>query len=257
MTFSILFWNIWFHNQVEGEARYYRLLSEIKRLSDEHKPELIALAEAVRPSENKTSSVIEYLRELGYSHSHCANMVQLDDHWMSGVALSSRFPIDQKQNIIISKSGFAMKQGYEDLNKEAISVKVSLPGGQDFKIIVAHPTATIDSLQQHQIGKKNLNQLVRSKNYATNTILVGDMNEWRLMPGSLRRKTADVMHSRTGSALNPTWHHNARRFTPLRLNLDYVFWSKHSDFYLKDFRVLSSPASDHRPLLATFQCVTK
>ncbi len=115
-----------------------------------------------------------------------------------------------------------------DLDKEVISVQATLPDGQDLKIIVAHPTAPIDSLEQHRVGMETLSQLAHSKAYAKNTILVGDMNEWRLIPGAFRRKVADVMHSRTGSSVNPTWRYNAHRFMPLRANLDYVYWSKNS-----------------------------
>ncbi|GEM_PF-2837160 len=252
MTFSILFWNIWYLNQIDATKRE-RLLDELKRLTDLHKPDLVALAEVVKPSEKTTAPVVEYLRKLGYANSHCANMAQLDDYWMSGVALCSKLPMCKQQRIVISKNGFAIKRGYENLKKEVISAQIALSEKQNFNIIVAHPTATVDSLEQHQIGKSSLNRLVRSKPYSKNTIMVGDMNEWRLMPGSLRHKVSDVMRARTGSILKPSWYYNAHRFTPLRLNLDYIYWSKGSDFYLKDFKVLSSTISDHRPLLATFE----
>jgi endonuclease/exonuclease/phosphatase family metal-dependent hydrolase len=162
-------------------------------------------------------------------------MAHLDDYWMSGVALCSRFKLHQKENIIISKNGYAIKRGYADLDKEVISAQATLPDGQDFTIIVAHPTAPIDSLKQHQVGMESLSQLAHSKSYAKNTILVGDMNEWRLIPRAFRGKVADVMRSRTGSVLHPTWRYNAHRFTPLRANLDYVYWSKDSGFSLKTF----------------------
>ncbi len=112
MTFSILFWNIWFYNQIEGKARADRLLSELKRLTDQHQPDFIALSEAVRPSHAQLAPVIEYAQKLGYLYSHYANMAQLNDYWMSGVALCSRFKLHQKENIIISKNGYAIKRGY-------------------------------------------------------------------------------------------------------------------------------------------------
>jgi endonuclease/exonuclease/phosphatase family metal-dependent hydrolase len=154
---------------------------------------------------------------------------------------------------VISKDGFALKRGYENLDKEVVGAHIALPNSRDLKVIVAHPTATIDSLKQHRVGMKTLNQLVRSQTYAKNTVLVGDMNEWRLIPGSFRHKVSNVMYSRTGSVVSPTWRYNARHFTPLRLNLDYVYWNKKSDFRLKDFKVLLSSASDHQPLLAVFE----
>jgi endonuclease/exonuclease/phosphatase family metal-dependent hydrolase len=253
VTFSILFWNIWFYNQIEGKARADRLLGELKRFVDEYQPDFIALNEVVQSSDDGSVMVIEYLRELGYTFSHRPKLARFNDYWLSGAVLCSRHKISQAQNIVISKHGFAAKRGYPGYNKEAISAHVTLPGGHDLKIIVAHPLATVDALNDHRAAMAKLNQLVHSKDYANDTILVGDMNEWRLIPGAFRAKAADVMHSRTGTVLNPTWRHNAHRFTLLRLNLDYLYWSKHSDFALKDFKVLSSRVSDHRPLFATFE----
>lgn len=230
-------------------------MGELKRFVDQYEPGLIALNEVVQSSDDGSVMVIEYLHKLGYTYSHHPKLARFNDYWLSGAVLCSRHKISRARNIVISKHGFAAKRGYPGYNKEAISAHVALPEGREVKIIVAHPLATIDALNDHRVAMANLNRLVHSKDYANDTILVGDMNEWRLIPGALRAKTADVMHSRTGTVLNPTWRHNAHRFTPLRLNLDYVYWSKRSGFVLKDFKVLSSRVSDHRPLLATFEYV--
>lgn len=235
------------------------LLDELNRLTDRHKPDLVALSEVIWPPQAKAAPVVEHLRKLGYNHSHCANMAQFDDYWMSGVVLCSRLPLNEKQiiviskNIFIDKNGSTTNRGHADLNKEAISVRITSPEGHDFQVIVAHPQDTLHAFKDHWVGMNSLNQLVHSETYNKNTLLVGDMNEWRLIPRAFRRKVRDTMHSRTGSILNPTWRYNARRFTPLRLNLDYVYWSKQSDFSLKSFKVLSSGISDHQPILATFE----
>ncbi len=252
MTFSIFFWNIWFYNQIEGRPRADRLLVELKRLVDRYEPDLIALNEVVRPAQGESVMVVEYLRKLGYGYGHCAELANLNNYWLSGAALCSRLKLSRSEDIEISKHGFAAKRGYPGFTKKVISAQVALPGGHDLKIIVAHPLALIDAPKDHRAGMAKLNRLVHSKAYAQNTVLIGDMNEWRLIPGSFRSKVSDVMHSRTGSVLHPTWRYNAHRSTPLRANLDYLYWSKDSEFSLKDFRVLSSDVSDHRPLLATF-----
>jgi endonuclease/exonuclease/phosphatase family metal-dependent hydrolase len=253
MTFSILFWNVWYINQIEGDEKLNRLLQELKRLHDQYQPDFIALNEVVQPSKAPFPPVIEYLQKLGYDYNHYAKMAHISDYWMSGVTLSSKFKLKDQQKHVISKNGSAARYGYPDIDKEIISAEIVLPDGPDVKIIVTHPSATVDSVKQHMVGMRSLEKLIRSEPFAQNTLLVGDMNEWQFVPGSFRSSVRDVMHSRTGSILRPTWHHNARRFTPLRLNLDYVYWSKESDFYLKDFKILSSNVSDHRPLLATFQ----
>ncbi len=130
MTFSILFWNTWFYNQIEGEARLDRLLGELKRFVDQRQPDLVALNEAVRPSDAHLAPVVEYIQKLGYAYNHCANMAHLDNYWMSGAALCSRLELSQKQRIVISKNGYAAKRGYADLDKEVISAQVALPAGQ-------------------------------------------------------------------------------------------------------------------------------
>jgi len=253
MTFSILFWNLWFYNQIEGEPRAGRLLSELKRFIEQHEPDFIALNEVVQSSEDGSALVIEYLQKISYSYTHCATPGRINDHWMCGAALCSRLKISQAENIVISEDGYTSRRGYPGFTKKAISAQVALTQGHDLKIIVAHPLALIDAPKDHRVGMNKLNQLIHSKAYTKNTILVGDMNEWRLIPGAFRAKTTDVMHSRTGSVLHPTWRYNAHRLTPLRANLDYLYWSKDSDFTLKDFEVLVSDVSDHRPLLATFE----
>jgi endonuclease/exonuclease/phosphatase family metal-dependent hydrolase len=255
MTFSIFFWNVWYRNQVQGDARYDHLLSELKRLTDQHQPDFIALNEVVRPSQAQLAPVVEYTQKLGYPYSHCANMAQLDNYWMSGVVLCSRLKLSQKQNIVISKNGYAAKRGYPDLDKEVISAQATLAEGHVLTILVAHPPDTLHAFKDHWVGMNSLDKLVHSETYSKNTILVGDMNEWRLIPRAFRHKVADVMHPRTGSFLHPTWRYDAHRFAPLRLNLDYVYWNKQSDFVLKDFKILTSNVSDHQPLLATFNLV--
>jgi endonuclease/exonuclease/phosphatase family metal-dependent hydrolase len=229
-----------------------RLLKELERLAGQHKPDLIALNEVARMEHSETIPVLDYLKSLGYEHSHSANLGRFNDYCMSGAALCSRHPISQTKKIVISKHGFAARRGYSNLYKEAISARITLAEGLELKVIVAHPLATIDAFKDHFAATNKLDQLVRSGEYSHNSILVGDMNEWRLIPGSFRRKVADVMHSRTGSVLRPTWRYNAHRFAPLRLNLDYVYWSKQSDFSIENFKVLSSNVSDHQPLLVSF-----
>ncbi len=253
MALSILFWNVEYTNQTQGSDKLNELLLDLKRLIDGNHPDCIALCEVVQPSKDELPPVVRYLQELGYEYVHHAEMTHISDYWMSGVVLASKFPLRNRQRHIISKNGSAARYGFPDFDKEIISSEVTLPGGPDIKMIVAHPSATIDSVKQHFVGMRSIEKLIRSERFAKNTLLLGDMNEWRFIPGAFRSKMADVMHSRTGSVLRPTWRHNAHRFTPLRLNLDYVYWSKHSDFSLQSFKVLSSNVSDHRPLLTTFQ----
>jgi endonuclease/exonuclease/phosphatase family metal-dependent hydrolase len=253
MTFSILIWNVWYTNQTEGTDKLDQLLKELKRLTEQYQPDCIALSEVVQPFKDKLPPVVEYLQGLGYKYNHYANMAHISDYWMSGVALVSRVKLKDQQRHVISKNGSAARYGYLGIDKEIISAAISLPNGPDMKIIVAHPSAPIDSVKQHIVGMRSLEKLIRSEPCTKNTLLVGDMNEWRFIPGSFGHRASDVMYSRTGSLLHPTWRHNARSFAPLRLNVDYVYWSKQSDFSLNGFQILKANVSDHQPLFATFE----
>lgn len=253
VTFSILHWNIWFYNQID-DLKLHRLLSELQRFTDQYKPDYIALNEVAQASQTKSVEVLDFLEKHGYPYNHYAHPAQLNEAWRAGAAFCSRLVINRAQDIMISPDSFAAQRGYPDFNKEAIGVDVTpFRRNQHLKIIVAHPLALIDTPKAHYVAIKNLNKLVHSSDYAKNTIMIGDMNEWRLIPRSLRSQLHSVMYSRTGSLLHPTWRYNAHRYTPIRANLDYVYWSKQSEFKLKDFKVLASNASDHRPLLATFE----
>jgi endonuclease/exonuclease/phosphatase (EEP) superfamily protein YafD len=253
MVFSVLVWNVWHINQIEGQDRLNRLLLELKSLSIQHEPDCIVLSEVVQPSKNELPPVVEYLQRLGYNYSYYATMAHLPGYWMSGVAICSKYKLSDKQKHVISKNGSAAKHGYPNIDKEVISATMSLPQGLDIKVVAAHPTATVDGIRQHRDGIKSIGRLMHHKPLTQNTLLLGDMNQWRFMPRSLRSNIKDIMHVKTGSLMIPTWRYNAHRFIPIRLNLDYIYWSKVSNFQLQDFKVLPSNVSDHRPLLALFE----
>lgn len=254
MTFSILVWNILYTNQTGDLNKLHRLKEELGRLIDRYQPDAVVLSEVVQSNSDTDPAIVEFLQELGYKYNHYAQMANKGDYWMSGVALCSKLKLENMQRHTISKNGSAAKWGYPEFDKENISATIRLPRGRKANIILAHTTATVDSLKEHVVGKRNLEQLIRlESSFAQNTILAGDMNEWRFMPRSFRSRVKDIMHSKTGTFINPTWRHEGHRFTPLRFNLDYIYWSKQSDFRLEDFKILQSSASDHRPLFASFE----
>lgn len=256
MVFSILSWNIWYRNQVNGDARFRQLLDELRMLTDQYQPDFVALNEVVQPLAAPRPPAVESLQNSGYIHNF-HRMIDFSD-FSCGISLSSRVRTYDYKTHVISKNVYPIAPpGQPTPNKEIISAKIALPKDRELKIIVAHPPAIADSRKEHAVGMKNLEKVIRSDEYKQNTILVGDMNEWRLIPLSFNRKVTDIMHSRTGTFFRPTWHYNARRSTPLRLNLDYIYWSRNSDFSLVDFKVLPSRTSDHLPFLATFEYVDK
>lgn len=258
MTFSILFWNIWLYNQLNGEAEAGHLLSELKRVADQYNPDFIALNEVLKNRQNTNPFVLEFLnKQCGYVYNHYTALSAHDDNWLDGAALCSRTKITAVKEISLCNNSYATRRGYPGYELKALAANVTLPKQSGLQIIVTHAMPLIplriDALKDHYTGTNNINRLVRTAEYSKNTILAGDINEPGFMPRSLRSKVADVMHFQTGSRTNHTWHHNAHQLTPVRANLDQLYWSKESDFTLKDFQILASDASDHRPLLATFE----
>jgi endonuclease/exonuclease/phosphatase (EEP) superfamily protein YafD len=120
-------------------------------------------------------------------------------------------------------------------------------------IIVAHPLHLRPyTLKDHYQGTKTLENLVRSKEFSKNTIIVGDFNEPSFMPRAFKNNVQDIMYMQTGSKLNTTWRHNAKPKTFVRANLDQLYWTKDSVFDLDGFEIIDTNVSDHRPIFATF-----
>jgi endonuclease/exonuclease/phosphatase family metal-dependent hydrolase len=255
MTFTIMFWNIWLDNQLKGPKGADKLLVELSRLISHHQPDFIGLNEVLQGSTSPAPFISDFLsQEYGYTYHRFAPSSPYTDDWIIGTAFYSRHKLKSTAAIAISKDTPAKKRGYGDHDLEAVSAKVVLPGRHKVNFIVAHPMfLRPHTMRDHYEATANLEALLRSKKFAKNTILGGDFNEPGLMPRAFKHKVQDIMHFRTGSKLGTTWRHNGWRLTPIRANLDQLYWSKKSDFSLQHFQVLTSHVSDHRPILATFE----
>lgn len=258
MTFSILFWNIWNQNQLGGEAGASRLLDELKDIVNQHTPDFIGLNEVLLHKQSDAPFVLKFLKQAcGYTYNHYTPLSAYDDNRLDGLALCSRTKITAVQEIPLCKNSYATRRGYPGFELKALAANLTLPKQPNIQIIITHTMPLIplriEAFKDHYEGTAKLNRLVRSREYSKNTLLIGDMNEPGFMPRSLRARVADVMYAQTGSKTNHTWRHNARPRTPIRANLDYLYWNKESDFTLQSFKVLASNVSDHRPVLATFR----
>jgi len=236
MTFSVLFWNVWLDNQINGAAGATRLLNEIKRIVNTHKPDIIGLNEVLQSKLQSSPFILDLLEQQGYTYNDYAPASPLNENWMIGTALCSRHKLSTVNDVVISKDTPAEKRGYPNCGLKAITTTVTMPGDHSLNIIVAHPMhLRKHTLKDHYEGTANLERLIRSKEFSKNTILGGDFNEPGFMPKAFKSTVSDIMEFRTGSTTKPTWHHNAHRFT------------------LKEFEVLNTRVSDHRPIFATFE----
>jgi endonuclease/exonuclease/phosphatase family metal-dependent hydrolase len=261
MLFSILFWNIWFKNQIDGTnaPRTARLLNELKRLTDKYNPDCFGLSEVLQAQQEQSPFVSEYLKQqCGFTQNYYAPSAPLNDMWVTGTALCSKLNISKAETISLCNDSFAKRNGYPGFERKAIGVTLMLKPDKALNLIVTHPIhLTSYTLRDHFAGTEKLEQLVRSEKYSRNTILGGDLNELKYMPWSFRSHVKDIMHFRTGNILNTTWHHNGWRMALLRANLDQLYWTKESFFQLAKFEVLRTHVSDHKPILATFRYGTE
>lgn len=253
MKIKVLFWNVWLDNQINGESESNKLIDELSSLIEELNPDIIGLNEVLQNVNENTPFIYRHLNKLGYKYNYFAPASPFTDEWLIGAGMASKIKPDEQNNIIISNDSPAAKRGYENHKVKAIAASFSL-NNSHFNLIVAHPIHLQSyTLKDHFQATDKLLELVQSKEYANNTILGGDFNEPLMMPASFRGKSRSILNSRSGTILNPTWTLNAGKYTPIRANLDQIYWTKKGKVDLSSFKVIRSNVSDHKPLFATFE----
>lgn len=252
MTFSVLFWNVWLDNEINGEHNSGKLLKELKRLIDAHKPDYIGLNEVLQDKNSSQPFILDFLKTCGYKYGFFALASPLNDDWLIGAGFCSRTKPLSIKAVPISKDTPAERRGCKGFELKAIVAQMELNKGNSISIVVAHPMHLRPyTIKDHYQGTKTLENLVR-KELPKNALVVGDFNEPGFMPKAFKNSVNDIMHMRTGTIRNATWHHKANPKTLIRANLDQLYWSKDSNYELKSFEVINSDVSDHRPILARF-----
>lgn len=253
MKFNVLFWNIWLNNQINGPANSSKLLDELQRITAEYQPDCIGLNEVLQQSSASLPFVTDYLKTLGYAFTYFAPASPLTNEWLIGAAVSSRLPLTSTNIIVLGQDTFADIRGYPSHTVDAISTEIRFKDDRVVNFIVAHPIAIKwPTIKEHFRHTTALTKIIHSPRYLTNTILGGDLNEPLHLPGSFTKTNRATLNHRSGSFRNPTWRHNASPITPIRANLDQLFWTKKGILELGSFKVISSNISDHRPLFAEF-----
>jgi len=252
MTFKIIYWNIWLENQIRGVSRIEMLLEELESIITGYNPDCVGLNEVVKHTEEDIPQVSTLLESFGYKYHYFSHGSGISDNWDIGSGIFSKLPIKDLSDIELGRNATAEKKGQFNSPVKAVTCRVGFDE-QEIGVIVAHPINLKPStLKDHFVHTKNLANYIATGDFKTNTIIGGDFNEPMHFPKSFKRRTAKILNHRTGTKTNPTWRHNTWLKTPLRANLDRLFWTKEGNLELTDFKIIESHVSDHRPMYAEF-----
>ena len=253
MILKVIFWNIWLENQISGPEKTEQLLTELQKIIKIHNPDVLGLNEVLKHFSHEIPLINMWLHSRGYIYNYFSHGSPISKDWDIGSTICSKYPLTETQEIELGNNNTAKKRGHGDHQVKAIATKIKLPNSKQIGFIVAHPINLKPStIIDHFKHTKNLSDFVLNSDYNQNTIIGGDFNEPLYFPKSFKSRTDRHFHHKTGSKSNPTWRHNSWRVTPLRANLDRLFWSKNGRLQLEHFEIIESHVSDHRPLFATF-----
>lgn len=253
--FSVLFWNIWFENKLQSETAVGHMLDEMEQLIEQYQPDCICVNEALQHILHHRPFIFEHLEKFDYNFTHFGVSSPVSEDYLIGSALASRIEPASVKILPISGDTPAKRRGFgDDHTVKSVIAKIPLEGKAHVNVMVSHPLHLRGyNLREHFKGTRELRRILSKPEYSKNTIIGGDFNEPRLLPGSFRSRMQHTMHYRTGKWLHPTWRHKNRRLTPLRANLDQVLWTKKGNLHLRRFEIARSHVSDHRPLYAEFE----
>lgn len=254
--FTIIFWNIWLDNQLDGPTgpRSRELLKELDALVAAHTPDCIGINEVLFESPDQVPFVFEHLKHHGYRYTHFAYASPINNQWEIGAGFVSKYPLKDIEDIVLGEDVFArIERGISGYKVRSLGVRVELSNKQSVQVILAHPHALKPrSLREHWRHQKVLLETVRKPRYKQ-VIMGGDFNEPNSLPFNFTRRTKDIFYHRSGTLMDATWHLKPDHASPIGLNLDKLFWTKEPTTKLLEFKVLKTAVSDHRPLLGKFE----
>jgi endonuclease/exonuclease/phosphatase family metal-dependent hydrolase len=257
MHFTVLHWNLWLDNQLPTcEDRQNKLIDELKGLLKEYKPDFLSLNEVVKSKES-FSVVLDFLKHNGYKYIEYSEDAQINSKLGMGIAFCSKVKPNSTKIVGVSKNPSSEKRGFPGIKKTAILSEINLAKNCKVNLIVTHLMyLRKHSIKDHYDGARKLKSLIENRYCTKNTVVLGDFNQPGFMPRSFKKSTAHILNFKSGTRLNPTWKNKARRLTPIMANLDHLYWAKNSNLTLKDFKIIDSPVSDHRPIVAVFEVAT-
>lgn len=248
MEFSVLFWNIWYENQLAGPNGSKKLLTALKRLVDKYEPDIVGLNEVLRDSGKTSPFAMELLKELKYKYVHFTSLGPLSGKWDKGNVICSKYPFEAIREIKLGRNISAERKGFPGHTNKALVADLKI-GKKKLRIMNIHPIyLNRHNFVEHYKQMKSLSNLLSQNKNLTNTIVGGDFNEPFHLPRSLKKN----FHHKTGTFFNRTWSHKASEKTLLRLNIDRILWSKKGTLALTDFDLINDYTSDHKPLYGRF-----
>jgi endonuclease/exonuclease/phosphatase (EEP) superfamily protein YafD len=206
---------------------YYsnREFDRIKQLVLEEDPDVVGLVEVSE----------RWLRKLKVLREHYPHHFEVPDEHHVGLALYSRLPFAGARAIRIG-----------DDSSPAIAATLATPAGE-VEILLVHPASPVDSaaIRRRNAQIRALAQHVHDSGRPT--LLAGDLNVTMWNPGYRPLEEIARLHNaRAGHGIGPTWPAIGRLGVPI----DHILATP--DVSLRDFRLLKSIGSDHRPIAAEF-----
>lgn len=240
ITLRVLSYNIHYGQGNDGEYNLERLADVIAGT----KPDLVALQEV--DVGVKRSGRIHELRELGRltKLAACFGPTQHYEGGLFGNAVLTNLPI---QNVHIQPLPYTEATAeLMTYPRGAIATTVKLPNGESLKFISTHFQHNVP--EDRAAEAKAINEHFAADN--TTSILAGDMNA---IPGS---EPIVILEQKWKNAIDPAATPSAPSSNP-QSRIDYVFHRGELLKLISSEVIAETLASDHCPVLAVFQIVTK
>lgn len=206
---------------------YYsnRKFGRVRRLVEEEDPDVVGLVEVNE----------RWLSELGPLRERYPHHFEVPDERLVGFALYSRLPI----------SGAREVRATGGATTAILATLVTDAGEID--LLLVHPASPVSAAAIHNRNAQvaALARLVREAGRPT--LLAGDLNltMWNRAYRPLV-EVAGLHNARAGHGIGPTWPALGRLGVPI----DHVLATP--EIGLRNFRVLRSIGSDHRPIVSEF-----
>jgi len=231
-------WNVHMHTFAEDNLYVIEELDELKQ------PDVICLQEYV---EGKDASTLKWLKHNDYNITYLpfANYPQ-DTSISQGIFTAVKKSLKGASSpVILRKDGPRRFRNFPN-RRGVIDTVITLEDGSIISIINFHATPpkpyTIDMRKsEFDVLSNYLEELPKDRK----VFLCGDFNFFGI--DARRNLLKNRFQHFTGTNIHKTWQHNFP-FSPLKLNLDYLFWTQNLavSAKLRPFKI-----SDHRPILAS------
>lgn len=252
MNFSVIYWNVWLDNQIQGPKRLKTLVDALDAILDEYNPDCLGLNEVLQGRNERVPAVVRHLQKRGYEHVYYLPSGPWTDDWNIGDAIVSKYPIVATQ--AISLGSHFTEHGRDTSGRKAQAAEVEIiKDGVHVRVIAAHlMNLRLHKLPTHFRHQESLSRHIALLPHDVPVIGGGDFNEFKYMPWSFSQANRKYIQVKTGDRHEPTWFRKAQKGALLHANPDKVFWLRESGVQLTQFQVIPRFTSDHRPLYAQF-----